>query len=625
MSDQPKPSELDIVAGGRLITTYSDDNVGPANYVRKLNMRRIERDRDGRREGWIKFKPNAGAPLGTQSLNDSSRQTLLVETIRPNGERVVVAAAKTVIRKFDFATLTWIQIGSGFSSAALRWQWCTLNGYLILNNGVDLPVSYRVEEATVVPLYELREAGIASAKFITQANGFLLLAYIKEIKSTEQTAIMNGTTPYGIITDPTKVNDVPWEIINGEYGQPRMWAPEFSVVMNAASANIVLPWTSTVFVANTTRVAVLDGGPNGGVLGGQSDSPEGVLVTGVAGSTLTLAKSTDATLTYPRTVTVMRWSDQSTLVGKYPLQDDSSPIVAFKTLNNQPIAYRSTRIFVGRYTATPGAPFDFKRRYEGEDVPKWAEAVVDVNGKYHLYPGEGGRFYSFDGIGPQVNVHRTCDDARNLLFDGVTPGSDIWAIDNPLTKEIWFCRPGKIMAYDYFFDSVSEIDAEIHAAAFVQRPNSTDKWFILAIEGYIFTYGLVKTAQVEILTWLRDSPAPVQIIGPAPAPLVKFGLAALGSAMYEKDISTYILKLGNDTLDSTVELKLWSTRDAHETPTLLFTDAQAGPTYKWDVFYRDVYFQDQLRVTSETDRDFQLVGRIIDKSVIRSHGVTRSP
>jgi hypothetical protein len=618
MPDKPKPLELFVAQGGRLITTFSSDNVGEKNYVEKKNMRRVDRDKEGRREGWFKFRPDTVNVLGSQHLNSGSRQTLLVEAIRPNGERVVVVASKTTIKKFDYATRTWTDIGTGFSANGKRWQWCTVNGYLILNNAVDLPVSYRVEDAAVVPIYELREAGIASVGFIDQAYGYLLLANIVEIQATQLAGIMNGGTggPYGIITDATKLNHITWKVINGEYGRPRDWAIKIDVVMAAASSTITLPWTSTVFVANTTKVAVLNGGPNGGVLGGQSDSTDGVLVTGVAANVLTLAKSTDVGLTYPRTVTVMRWADQSSLVGYYPLQDDSSPIIGFKTLNNQPIVYRSTRIFVGRHTGVLGAPFDFKRRYEGGNVPKWPDAIVSVGelgDGVHLYPAEGGRFYTFDGIGPDPVLHKVCDDARNLIFDGTTPASDVWAINNPLTKEVWFCRPGKVMAFDYEFNTASEIDAEIHAAAFVQRPNSTDKWFIIAIEGVVYTYGLVKTAEVETVTYHRD--------GVNAIPSIKFGLTSLGSATYEKTVHGYVALLGSGTPDITLELKLWSINDAQETPDLILTDAINGSA--WDLFFQEVYFQDQLRVTSAADVNFQLVGRAVYRSMVGSHAITR--
>lgn len=614
-----KPLELDVVTGGRLITTFSQDNVGQANYVRKVNLRRIDKDREGRREGWIKFRPDTVSALGTQHLNSGVRQNLLVETKRPNGERTIVSASKTTIKRFNFTTMVWDTIGTGFSANGKRWQWATLNGYLILNNTVDLPVTFRVEESAVVPMYELREAGVASVGFIEESNGFLLLANIVEIQATAQTGIMNGGTggPYGIITDATKLNQIPFEIISGEFGLPRNWAPKFTVTMAAASATIVLPWTSSVFVAGTTKVAVLNAGPSGGVLGGQSDSPDGVLVNTVVGATLTLAKSTDAGLTYPRDVIVMRWSDQSTLVGKYKPQDDGSAIIGFKSLNNVMCVYRNTSIYTGRYVGTVGAPFEFRKKYEGTNVPKWSDAIVSVNKDYQLYPAEGGRFYSWDGLGPDPTLHKTCDDARNLIFEGTTPASDVWAIDNPLTKEVWFCRQSKTLAYDYEFNTCSEIDAEIHAAAYITRPNSQDKWFIIGIEGIVYTYGLVKTAAVETLTWLRDGVAPVS--------LVKFGLFSLGSAMIEKDLHGYILKLGTGTLDLTIQLKLYSTEDAHVAPILLLTDAITGPTYFWPMFYKDVFFQDEISVISGEDRDLQLVGRILDRSPVGSHGVTRLP
>lgn len=87
----------------------------------------------------------------------------------------------------------WIVIGYGFSTDGRRWEAEPINGYLCLNNGVDLPVTYRVEELSVVPIYELRENGIASVGTIANFNGFLMCMDITEIhadvlKSWFQTA-----------------------------------------------------------------------------------------------------------------------------------------------------------------------------------------------------------------------------------------------------------------------------------------------------------------------------------------------------------------------------------------------------------------------------------------------------
>jgi hypothetical protein len=62
---------------------------------------------------------------------------------------------------FSEDTGTWRVIGSGFSKLGNRWQVAEIGDYAVFNNGYDLPVTYRLDENEVVPIYELREQGIA--------------------------------------------------------------------------------------------------------------------------------------------------------------------------------------------------------------------------------------------------------------------------------------------------------------------------------------------------------------------------------------------------------------------------------------------------------------------------------
>ncbi|MCW5548879.1 MAG: hypothetical protein KIT44_07935 [Opitutaceae bacterium] len=612
-------------AGGRLMAagTYSQDSVGAANYVRKVNFRRIQADREGRREGWILFRPNTGLAQGTQAAPTSDKLTLLAENVRPNSEQCAIAASATTIYRYVYSSGTWSTIGSGYSGAAKRWQTEAIDGWLVFNNGVDLPFTYRVEDNAVAPIHELREVGIASVGYITQLNGMLVCGNIVEIQADQLAAVMNGASPYGLVSSSI-TNHRPYRVIRSEIAQPRNWAPKFDVTMNAASATIVLPFPSTVFVANTTRVAVLNGGPGGGVLGGDSNNPEGILVTGVAGASLTLAVSTDAGLTYPRTVTIMRWADQSTVVGYDDIQDDSSPIIWLKRLGNYVMAYRRTGIFRGRFTGVVESPIEWRQRYKGPNIPKWGEAVADVNGEMHLYPAEGNRFYAFDGENPPF-IHKVCDDTRGLFFSGLTPASDVFAVNNQATKEIWFCRPGWTLAYDYELGTAAEIDAEVSAAAYVSRPGWTDSWFILATAaGTVYTYGLVQNAALNIHTFLRN--------GVNPGGQIKFGMWTMGDPMNEKDMTAYVPLLGSGQADVPIQVKFYGGWDASNAPALLHTEDMALPTKNEliPVFFRAIYFQDEIIIPvlpgpdPAQDADVQLVGRLFQRGTVDSTSVTRN-
>lgn len=77
----------------------------------------------------------------------------------------------------------WIVIGTGYSLNGNRWEAESIDGYSIFNNGVDLPMTYRIEESEVVPIYELRENGVAAVGTIKEYNGILMLGDVSQIQS----------------------------------------------------------------------------------------------------------------------------------------------------------------------------------------------------------------------------------------------------------------------------------------------------------------------------------------------------------------------------------------------------------------------------------------------------------
>lgn len=74
----------------------------------------------------------------------------------------------------------WRVIGSGFQTVdgfgnpARRWECEQVGNYLVLNNGVDLPMTYQLGDDSVMPIYELREQQIASVGTIASFNGVLI-------------------------------------------------------------------------------------------------------------------------------------------------------------------------------------------------------------------------------------------------------------------------------------------------------------------------------------------------------------------------------------------------------------------------------------------------------------------
>jgi len=195
------PIEIRPTNGGRLITNASADSVGLNQYREKMDFRR-EQDREIRGEGYDVFLP-AQLLYSQQWLpvaGDTSRKVLLAELVAPNGQRAFIVGSKTTLWRFSaneisrvyaidvfresdtvYETIsgTWHEIGSGFSASGKRWQRLAINGYLILNNGVDLPLTYQVTDTEVKPIYELRELGVGSVGFIAEHNGMLCCCDIR--------------------------------------------------------------------------------------------------------------------------------------------------------------------------------------------------------------------------------------------------------------------------------------------------------------------------------------------------------------------------------------------------------------------------------------------------------------
>jgi len=719
--------QIPVIAGGRLITTLSKSMVGEADYVQKDNLRR-DKDQEIRREGWQKFNPLAG-PTDEYIFDAALTCLKTVELIRGDGTKALVGFSRSTVKLFDNTLGTWSTIGSGYSASGKRWQTVTINGTLVANNGVDLPIYWNIGDAAVTPMYELREVGVSCVGRIAENSGFLVIADITEIRAIQLIPWMNGYSSYvsggstakaasftalvgettrtyqvttgavntvatlpavaiagyavelwyriekvdagvGVITTSPVIEDqvvtldsigdvalvrwdiiagkwmatvfpsgsvpatapygippsyitqrLPWSVASGEYGEPTKWAPAFQIYMPAASANIVLPFASSVFIAARTRVAVVSGGPLGGTLGGQEDTPEGVMVLAVSGATLTLEQSTNIDLDYPRVVTIMRWTDVSSLVGRYDLQGDGSEITSLATLRNWLIVCRTTGFYLGRYTGDPGAPFNFTPAYQGPNVPLWPDAIANVKSDYILYPAIGGRMYAYDGTS-WPRIHQVCDDASSLFFGTDSQIAEIFCADNTITREWWWFYPDRTIAFDYDTDggTVSKITQAFDSAAMIHKPGSTDLWFIIGITRFIYTNGLV-FGITPIQTWLRD--------GTAVNSVLAYGLWSAKNQFQEKlllSITPILSSQSPASPDIDVELGVSHNPNAAITQVLVPAESLPSPSGMNFVTtaFQAIYFQPKITVTETTDIDCRLSMLILEAELVGGAGVTRS-
>ena len=217
---KPKYKHYSVMVpqGGKLVTgSSSQDTAGTANYVEKINFRR-ETDGEVRREGWSRFTlrtadegVNRGSigidQLPNQGTQEENLPIRLLTQFSSDGDMILIAGSGTSIYALGEYDEEWKLIATGLASldnsgGGSHWEKVAIDGYLILNNGRDLPLIYRKGYPCAFPMYSLRERGIASVGTIAEFDGRLFIAditYINESIDGEMLKQMTtaGIEPYG--------------------------------------------------------------------------------------------------------------------------------------------------------------------------------------------------------------------------------------------------------------------------------------------------------------------------------------------------------------------------------------------------------------------------------------------
>jgi len=591
-----KPYTIKPSQGGRLLTALSLENIPAADWSVKRNWRRVEEDREGIREGDVEFYPNKELPIGVQSLNLPVDITQICEVRRPNGERSVLAFTDTDIYRYVFGLGEWNPIGIGFTKGR-RWQVVELNGYAVFNNAVNLPMTFRHEEASVKPIYELRESGIASVGVIAVFAGFFFIGDITEVQGNKLATVMNGSDPYGIVS-AADTNRIRYKIAWSEWGEPRRWAPVIPATIAAKGREAVLDFpVSSDTLAAGSKIAVIGGDLNGGTLGGQEGVDDGLPVLSVSGTTITWDKVDSAEDgAYPIKVTICRFADISTISGYSSIQDDSSGILAMLPLGTSLIVYRDSSMWYGRYTGSKSAPFVFKEIIKTNKSLYYQNTLVDM-GDTHIFAGAR-EFFVFDGTG-EPQYAKALNDSANIFFGGldISQTDRAFAAKNDLTGEVWFCQPNRILAYESQYKTTSEIDQPYTAAAMITRPAAAytesrldERWFVGAIGGKMVQYGLTREG---FQTFHRQGMPYVCTL--------KSGLISMGDEFNRKDVRMYSVQLATDSSDAVCTLNMYSCEYPKGTLQQRFSVVRSDQGNVVPCLFRDTFFQDEFEVTTVVD------------------------
>jgi|TARA_R100001463_G_scaffold19123_3_gene47241 hypothetical protein len=649
--------------GGQLFTALSHEFAGPANYVQKLDWRR-DLDQEVRREGYDYFSPSGLSDVTGNAVPTSSEINLVHMVRRPNGEVAIIVGTKThlyryqksddvtyvsgdyvthecsvsshstqsacvgaganwnAIDYFDNTPDNWITIGSGFSSSGNRWQAVNLNGYTILNNGVDLPVSYRVEHLEVTPLYELRENGVASVGSITAYNGILMLADIDQIDDLK--TWMSGGSAYGVVTaNTTKFNN---RLIWSQIREPLKFSASTAGSISSGEQTLTLSYPAKSYQVGD-QITIVGAGTNGGNLSAN--------IAGVTNNQ-TIFLDAEASTTVSD-ASVVQTSEIGSIIGFEDLMGDGSGIVHMAPLQNNLVVYKDTSIFIGQYTGNTNIPFKFRViTIPSTQALYYKHTLISVKNT-HIYAGRDS-FYSFDLTSRGPKEISALASVKDIFYkqNEIAATNSVFAADNVLTNEVWFCftslTDDSAICYDYRNGTASTTSGMFSAAASIKKPPLTNEdWFVMGTAGgTLFRYGLANETVSEwsnkkaIYYRRTNSYSTTQVAYPS---TIKGGLANFGDAYNEKDFRGYLLQLASQQEENAIiTIKIYGYANPYSTPTTLVNGFQITTPATRNLvpcFFRSHLFQDE--VTATEYKNARLAARTFDVSMVKSTSEIRQP
>jgi len=590
---------------GQLITNAAPEDIGIKNYATKLDFRRIAPDRDARREGFVPFQPNqahATTPANLPTTGSGSPSPVLTKIAQVragNGKVAVIAANSTTIYRyfslevgdyfvgdgtpqsyfvetgantpyFQESFNDWVQIGANFSQYGTYWEAVQVNNTLILNNGIDLPVSFNVEDQSVTPLYELRDQGIASVGTIWEYNGILMLGNVVEINNTPAlgqttdplTTLMNSANPYGRYStaDPStsgltaqqiqqNTNQFQYRVIWSMPGEPTRFAASVPCSVTAGTRTLILNWPSLSF-SNGQQILILGAGADGGNL-----SATILWINPSNGAEMYL----DTTiLTTVSDTTVQSLDSVGSIVGYEDLDDDGSAVIRGAAIMTSVAIYKDTSIFICNYTGATGAPFTFQRVYQGVDSIYYRNTLVSVVHNWqswHFFIGRNCLF-KFDLI--NLTPTPVYKEIENLFFGNeenlLSSPSLVWAADNPVTNEIFISNPGAspntMVCLDYKYNTASTSSVQASCGSVVQYPTAS-----IPLQGVAaFLMGDLNNLGAVIQYGRKDDgSAPVfsrctgTTQGTPYSSILASGVSAIDSSMNDTYVNGYELRTNNLT------------------------------------------------------------------------------
>lgn len=616
-----KPIEIAVVEGGKLAPDLPPDKISPADYTLKENLR-YEDGFEVEREGWADYQPNAAIAAATSKVMGTAVKQI-GEAVRANGEAVPIGISADKVYYWNWTTGQWTQIGSGYSTTpARRWQIESVGGYTVFNNGTDLPFTWVIGDAAVVPIYELREQGYACVGEIAVSNGQLLCYDVTEILTAELSGILNGGSPYGLVAS-NKVQRKSYMKLTSNVGNPRDFAATVAGTGTAGTPTLTIAWPMASF-QNGNEITIIGAGAAGGNLT--------TTISNITGTTITLATNI---LTSVSGADTQKTAALDTWVASYDLEDDGTEIMRALPLGNRMVVYKgSGDIFVGYFTGDIDEPWIYDRVYtpKGESRGlRFPYTLVNVGGRYHLYAGDR-HFYTFSLGSQRPEPHPVlglCE--KTLFFDKVaaytsdysTVKNTTFAAVNGCTSEIFFLVPAAggdtALAYDFANERASVVTgfaftcaATIHKPTALKTSDQQELYFIMGTSaGNVATYG---RTNLNLITMTR--------LGSAFTRALESGWIGFGQFFHEKDVKAYGITAGEPS--KAVAVTLYATDHPAKAASTLASFSLNGagePTLK-QVYFRRTYFKDRLSFNAGAG--VRISGRMWLVGLVPGKGMTRA-
>jgi len=267
----------------------------------------------------------------------------------------------------------------------------------------------------------------------------------------------------------------------------------------------------------------------------------------------------------------------------FDLTGDGSALISMEKLKNRLVVFRDTGYGILSPFAPPDitidAPFTYELRYTGARVPIDHFTAVAINDRTLIYTGKEDLFaISVSFSEPEIPM--PLDLAKEFGY-----GDTFYLVDNVLTSEIFICGSRKTLAYDYKFNSVSEIDAVFTCATSLKSPVTGLNNFVMGIRTPIdleqlrmtedvphlaprgcalFKYSYDEPSDQELSeydntlvdfdpsgqrSYVREVIEDGQIVGRNYESVLESGWIDFGDRMNEKDYRMYVMSFQSDPTD----------------------------------------------------------------------------